>query len=89
MKLSFKYVVPRKVRREKAIIKNLMWYREEAKTDVVGNNIMAIDIGLNNIVACTNRDNNNSMIISGRALKSKNICYNEKISHLQQIKEKN
>ena len=50
---------------------------------------MAIDIGLNNIVACTNRDNNSSMIISGRALKSKNIYYNEKISHLQQIKEKN
>ena len=49
---------------------------------------MAIDIGLNNIVACTNRDNNNSMIISGRALKSKNIYYNEKISHLQSISTK-
>ena len=26
MKLSFKYVVPRKARREKAIIEDLMWY---------------------------------------------------------------
>ena len=69
------------------IVLNII-YEKEAKTDVVGNNIMAIDIGLNNIVACTNRDNNSSMIISGRALKSKNIYYNEKISHLQQIKEK-
>ena len=66
------------------IVLNII-YEKEAKTDVVGNNIMAIDIGLNNIVACTNRDNNSSMIISGRALKSKNIYYNEKISYLQSI----
>ena len=26
MKLSFKYVVPRKARREKAIIEDLMWH---------------------------------------------------------------
>ena len=51
-------------------------------------NIMAIDLGLNNIVACTNKDNANTLLVSGRELKSKNRYINEKISKLQQIQMK-
>ena len=68
------------------IILNIIYEKAE-KQEVIGTNVMGIDIGLNNIVACSNRDNNYSMIISGRPLKSKNIYYNEKIRKLQQIQK--
>ena len=51
-------------------------------------NIMSIDLGLNNIVGCTNKDNSNSILISGKEAKSKNKYINEKIRKLQQIEMK-
>lgn len=48
-------------------------------------NICAIDLGLNNIVAITNKENNKTLLISGKEAKSKNRYIQEKISKLQQI----
>lgn len=48
-------------------------------------NIMAIDLGLNNLVACTNVENCNSMIVSGKELKSRNRYICNEIERLQQI----
>ena len=44
---------------------------------------MSIDLGLNNIVGCTNKENSNSILISGKEAKSKNKYINEKIRKLQ------
>ncbi len=52
------------------------------------NNICAIDLGLNNIVALTNRANTNTLLISGKEAKSKNKYILDKIKHLQQINMK-
>ena len=49
---------------------------------------MSIDLGLNNIVGCTNKENSNSILISGKEAKSKNKYINEKIRKLQQIEMK-
>ena len=59
-----------------------MWHTTEEKLDRTYTNIMAIDLGLNNIVACTNKENNNSMLVSGKELKSKNRYLNKEIEHL-------
>ena len=61
-------------------------YEKECKTlSKDYKNIMAIDLGLNNIVACTNKDNSNTLLVSGKTLKCKNKYINEKISKLQKI----
>ena len=60
-------------------------YEKEVNNLNNNTNIMSIDLGLNNIVACTNKDNSNTLLISGKPLKSKNKYYNEKISYLQKI----
>ena len=48
-------------------------------------NICGIDLGLNNIVAMTNKENSKSVIITGREAKSKNRYIQEKIARLQKI----
>lgn len=67
---------------------NVIYEREEKQEVNTNTNVMAIDLGLNNIVACTNKENANSLLISGREAKSKNRYINEKIRKLQQIKMK-
>ena len=66
-------------------IMEIIYERNEEKLDRTYTNIMAIDLGLNNIVACTNKENNNSMIVSGKELKSKNRYLNKEIERLRQI----
>lgn len=44
---------------------------------------MAIDLGLNNIVACTNANNNETFMIAGESIKSKIIYYNKEIAKLK------
>ena len=63
-------------------------YEKEEKEVSKERNIMAIDLGVNNIVACTNKDNTDMMLVSGREAKSKNKYINEKIKKLQQIEMK-
>ena len=64
---------------------NFIYEKEIKNVNTDNTNIMSIDLGINNIVACTNKDNNKTLLISGKPLKSKNKYYNEKISHLQRI----
>ena len=62
---------------------NIIYGKEEKNSST---NIMAIDLGINNIVACTNKDNADMMLVSGREAKCKNKYINEKIKYLQQIR---
>ena len=77
-----------KIKKDGENIEMNMIYEKEEKQKSEDTNIMAIDLGLNNIVACTNKDNANTLLVSGRELKSKNRYINEKISKLQQIQMK-
>ena len=78
-----------KIRKEDDGIEMNIVYEKEEKTALESNtNIMAIDLGLNNIVACTNRDNANSILVSGKEAKFQNRYINEKIRKLQQIQMK-
>lgn len=77
-----------KIKKDGENIEINMIYEKEEKQKLEDKNIMAIDLGLNNIVACTNKDNANTLLVSGRELKSKNRYINEKISKLQQIQMK-
>ena len=100
---SLNFLIPRKLRKlvdfyRVKIIKikqevknieiNVIYEREEKKAIEGNTNIMSIDLGLNNIVGCTNKDNSNSILISGKEAKSKNKYINEKIRKLQQIEMK-
>lgn len=100
---SLNFLIPRKLRklvdfsRVKMIkikqeVKNIeinVIYEWKEKKAIEGNtNIMSIDLGLNNIVGCINKDNSNSILISGKEAKSKNKYINEKIRKLQQIEMK-
>lgn len=49
------------------------------------NNIMAIDLGLNNLATITFMENEESYIINGKPLKSVNNFVNKKIAYLQSI----
>ena len=78
-----------KIKQEGDSIEMNVIYEKEEKAQVIANtNIMAIDLGLNNIVACTNKDNANSLLVSGKEAKCKNKYINEKIRKLQQIQMK-
>ena len=77
-----------KIKQEKEKIEMNIIYEKKEKENLSYKNIMAIDLGLNNIVACTNKENTKALIVSGGVLKSKNRYINEKISHLQQINMK-
>ena len=78
-----------KIKQEGSSIEMNVIYEKEEKAQVTANtNIMAIDLGLNNIVACTNKDNANSLLVSGKESKCKNKYINEKIRKLQQIQMK-
>ena len=78
-----------KIKQEGSSIEMNVIYEKEEKAQVIANtNIMAIDLGLNNIVACTNKDNANSLLVSGKEAKCKNKYINERIRRLQQIQMK-
>ena len=100
---SLNFLIPRKLRKlvdfsrvkmikikqeVKNIEINVIYEREEKKAIEGNTNIMSIDLGLNNIVGCTNKENSNSILISGKEAKSKNKYINEKISKLQRIEMK-
>ena len=66
----------------------LVIYKIEPKEKAKGNNIMAIDLGLNNLATLTFKDNVESYIINGRTIKSKNSYFNKEITKLQSIRMK-
>ena len=87
--VDFSKVKMIKIKQEGKIIEMNVIYEKEEKIAIEENtNIMAIDLGLNNIVTCTNKDNANSLLISGKEAKCKNKYINEKIKKLQQIQMK-
>ena len=49
---------------------------------------MAIDLGMDNIATCTNKDNKESLIIAGENLKSKIGYINKEIDRLKGIQMK-
>ena len=65
----------------------IIYEREEKKINV-GGNIMAIDLGMDNLAACTNMKNNKSLIIAGENIKAKIGYVNKEIKRLQGIQMK-
>ena len=63
-------------------------YEKEEKRIEVGSNIMSIDLGMDNLAACTNMNNDNTLIIAGERIKSKIGYINKEISRLQGIQMK-
>ena len=74
-----------RVRYKNQKIEMYIIYESDEKEKTENTNIMAIDLGLNNLAACTNKENSNSMLVSGKEIKSKNKYINEKIKHYQSI----
>lgn len=66
----------------------LVIYKVEPKDKPQGNNIMAIDLGLDNLATLTFKDNPKGYIIDGKKIKSENRYYNRRISKLQKIRMK-
>ena len=63
-------------------------YEKEEKKQANGSNVMAIDLGMNNLATCTNMKNNKSLIIAGESLKSKIGYINKEIARLEGIQMK-
>ena len=66
----------------------LVIYKIEAKDKTKGSNVMAIDLGLNNLATLTFKDNVDNYIINGKSIKSKNSYFNKKLAKLQTIRMK-
>ena len=78
-----------KVRKEKnGKYKLDIIYEKEEKKRVEGSNIIAIDLGMNNLATCTNMKNNKSLIIAGESLKAKIGYINKEIARLEGIQMK-
>ena len=63
-------------------------YEKEEKNKAESSNIMGIDLGMDNLATCTNKDNNESLIIAGERLKSKIGYINKEIDRLKGIQMK-
>ena len=64
----------------------VIYNKEELKTD--NTNVMAIDLGLDNLATLTFKDGLNQYIFCGKKLKSVNSYVNKRIAHLQSIEMK-
>lgn len=64
----------------------VIYNKEELKTD--NTNVMAIDLGLDNLATLTFKDGLNQYIFCGKKLKSINSYVNKRIAHLQSIEMK-
>jgi IS605 OrfB family transposase len=69
------------------------WYliiihKVNEKENASGDNIMAVDLGLNNLATLTFKDNTENYIINGKPVKSKNSYFNKEITILQAIRMK-
>ena len=71
--------------KNKEYVMEIIYEKECEEMKKENTNIMGIDLGINNIVACTNKDNNKSMLVNGKDLKCKNRYYNNEIERLRQI----
>lgn len=69
------------------------WYliiihKVDEKENASGDNVMAVDLGLDNLATITLKDNAKGYIIDGKVIKSENRYYNRKITRLQKIRMK-
>ena len=86
--INFSTIKMIKIRKEKENkYKMEMIYEREAK-EKEGTNVMAIDLGLDNLATCTNMNNSETLIIAGENIKSKIGYYNKEIQRLQGIQMK-
>ena len=83
---SIKMIKIRKEKNEKYKIEII--YEKEEKKQTEGTNIMAIDLGMNNLATCTNMKNNKSLIIAGESIKAKIGYINKEIGRLEGIQMK-
>ena len=83
---SIKMIKIRKEKNEKYKIEII--YEKEEKKQAEGTNIMAIDLGMNNLATCTNMKNNKSLIIAGESIKAKIGYINKEIGRLEGIQMK-
>ena len=87
--IDFESIKMIKIKEEKETYEmEIIYEKEERKINEEWKNILAIDLGLNNIVACTNRENNKTLLVDGKEIKSKNRYINNEIERLQQIQMK-
>ena len=63
----------------------LIIWEKEIINKVTGDNVMAIDLGLDNLATCVFKDNPQCIIFSGKHIKSKNAYYNKEIARLTSI----
>ena len=66
----------------------IITYKVDEKENASGDNVMAIDLGLDNLATITLKDNPEGYIIDGKVIKSENRYYNRKITRLQKIRMK-
>ena len=86
--VNFSNIKMIKIRKEnKEKYKMEMIYEKEEKAPH-GMNVMAIDLGLDNLATCTNMNNNETLIVAGENLKSKIGYINKEIARLQEIQMK-
>ena len=86
--VNFSAIKMIKIRKEKENkYKMEMIYEREAK-EKEGTNVMAIELGLDNLATCTNMNNSETLIIAGENIKSKIGYYNKEIQRLQGIQMK-
>lgn len=63
-------------------------YKVDKINQTTGNNIMAIDLGLDNLCAVTFSDNSNQYLIDGKRLKAKNSYINKEIAYYTSLEMK-
>jgi IS605 OrfB family transposase len=66
----------------------LIIYKVKEAKESKKSNMMAVDLGLDNLATLTFKNNSECYIINGKTIKSKNAYYNKKIARLQSIRMK-
>ena len=84
--VDFKNIKMIKIKLKKDKVEmNMIYEKHEKKLDENSKNVAAIDLGLSNVVAIVNKENNETLLASGGPLKSKNRYIMDRISYLQKI----
>jgi IS605 OrfB family transposase len=66
----------------------VIYKKQELEIDIDNTNVMAIDLGLDNLATLTFKENQNSYLFCGKKLKSVNSYTNKRIAELQSIEMK-
>jgi IS605 OrfB family transposase len=66
----------------------IIYRQEEQNVDASFTNVMAIDLGLDNLCGICFKDSQEQILINGKTLKSRNAYYNKEIARLSGIRMK-